>query len=77
MVNELDAGLVYKKLPLSLDGSAQEIFNHALPLAFDLIKDIAIAELTPQEQIGDIVLFKRRTPAESELPSNGELTKLY
>ncbi|WP_272676970.1 hypothetical protein ACLI07_21165 [Providencia huaxiensis] len=77
MVNELDAGPVYKKISLSLDGSAQEIFNRALPLAFDLIKDIAIAEPTPHEQIGDVVLFKRRTPAQSELPSSGELTKVY
>ncbi|RTZ14657.1 methionyl-tRNA formyltransferase [Vibrio aquaticus] len=77
MVNELDAGPVYRKVPMSLEGSASDIFHRMAPLTFQLIGDIAKNEPSPQEQEGDVVVFKRRTPKQSLLPKSGDASSLY
>lgn len=77
MVRELDAGPVYRKLPLSLAGSAQEIFHRMAPLMLELARDIATHEPKPKEQEGEVTVFKRRTPEQSVLPNTGEITNLY
>ncbi|MGF1740814.1 hypothetical protein L4C34_07000 [Vibrio profundum] len=77
MVRELDAGPVYTKVPLSLSGAAQDIFHRMAPLMFDLARDIAINEPEPQEQGGEVMTFKRRTPEQSALPSEGNISTLY
>ncbi|WP_087020402.1 methionyl-tRNA formyltransferase [Thaumasiovibrio subtropicus] len=76
MVSELDAGPVYFKVPLSLGGSAQEIFHRMAPLIFRLATDIAVDEPEPKEQQGEVVVFKRRTPEQSVLPHSGDIPKL-
>ena len=77
MVEELDAGPIYAKRPLVLDGRAQEIFERAADLTWDLIEDIISEEPEPQPQHGEVVTFTRRTPAMSELPKDGTLEQLY
>ncbi|WP_391088873.1 hypothetical protein [Vibrio sp. NH-UV-68] len=77
MVSELDAGPVYRKFPLSLEGSAQDIFHRMAPLMLDLAREIATDEPEPKEQEGEVTVFKRRTPEQSVLPSNGEIANLY
>ena len=77
LVDELDAGPVYAKRPLSLDGSAQQVFERAAECAYDMMADIISTQPRPKPQAGDVVTFKRRTPDMSELPKSGALERLY
>lgn len=77
MTEQIDAGPIYMKSPLNLDGRAQDIYERASALAFDMIEQIIIQNPDPQPQIGEPTLFRRRTPAESRLPTDGDLTGLY
>ena len=77
MTEELDAGPIYAKEPLSLLGSAQEIFERTADLVFQMIGEIVQQEPKPVPQIGDVTHFKRRTPGQSRLPENAEMTVLY
>ena len=66
-VAELDAGPIYLKRPLCLEGSATEIFLRAAGLIEDMIETIIREAPEPQPQQGDPVIFSRRKPAESDL----------
>lgn len=77
MVREMDAGPVYTKKPLSLDGRAESIYRHAGDLSFDVIRWIVSSEPIPIPQQGEIVLFKRRVPIQSKLPDGGTLEDVY
>src|SRR5215472_14827646 len=77
MTPEIDAGPVYMKSPLALDGSAQNIFERASVIVFDMIESIVTTSPTPVPQIGEPVTFKRRTPSESVLPQDGALKSIY
>jgi methionyl-tRNA formyltransferase len=76
MSRELDAGPVYMKKPLDLSGTAEEIFQRAAALSFDMMLEIVGTEPEPVEQTGEPVLFKRRVPAQSEIPIDGSLAAL-
>ena len=75
----LDAGDVYLKQPLSLHGSAEEIFLRADGLIEQMIERIVREEPMATPQQGEPVLFKRRTPDQSNLASctEGELSAWY
>lgn len=60
MVEELDAGPVYAKRELSLDGRAEEIYIRAAKLSFEIIKWMIRNEPSPEAQQGDVGSFKRR-----------------
>ncbi|GAA4470396.1 hypothetical protein [Novipirellula rosea] len=79
MTAEFDAGPVYAKRPLSLEGStAEEIFIRASKLSCEMAIDIANNAPTPTPQTGDPVVFMRRSPADSVLPSDTEdLTTVF
>jgi len=77
VVKELDAGPVYLKRSLSLNGSAEEIFTRCSDITFDMIKFIIENEPSPVEQKGQPVIFRRRTPEESRIPDIRELNKIY
>lgn len=68
MVEDFDAGPVYLKKDLSLYGSAEEIYMRATYLAADMIREIIEAQPEPVAQTGEVVVFKRRKPEESEIP---------
>lgn len=67
VVDELDAGKVYLKRDLSLAGSAQEIFNRAADIMFEMIDYIVRHNPAPSEQNGAVVTFKRRRPEQSNM----------
>lgn len=67
MVDEMDAGPVYLKKSLSLDGRAQAIYERAGRLSFDMLRLIKGQEIEPEPQQGDIKLFERRKPEQSDL----------
>jgi methionyl-tRNA formyltransferase len=77
MTEQLDAGPVYLKRPLSLQGAAHEIFGRAAGQCIDMARDIASTEPIPVPQTGPVTLFKRRTPEESVLPQSGALKTIY
>jgi methionyl-tRNA formyltransferase len=70
MSREFDAGPVYMKEPLSLEGGAEEIYLRAGRLSANLIQRIIRREPKPVPQRGEAVTFKRRKPEQSELGSS-------
>jgi len=79
MTAEFDAGPVYLKHPLSLEGgNAEEIFIRASRLSCTLARDISRDEPEPVVQTGEVVVFKRRTPSQSALPDDADsLEKIH
>jgi methionyl-tRNA formyltransferase len=75
--SELDAGPIYLKHPLSLDGRAEDIFYRASDIIKIMIKDIVRTNPTPVEQSGSPTLFKRRKPQESDIAHLDQLSKIY
>jgi methionyl-tRNA formyltransferase len=67
MSREFDAGPVYGKEPLSLEGGAEEIYLRAGRLSATMIQRIIRLEPKPMPQKGKAVNFKRRKPEQSEL----------
>jgi methionyl-tRNA formyltransferase len=68
VVKELDAGPVYMKEPLSLEGSAEDIFKRAADVEFEVMIPRFFEECpVEKQQEGTPVIFKRRTPQESEI----------
>ncbi|MNR75297.1 Methionyl-tRNA formyltransferase [compost metagenome] len=76
-VAELDAGPVYLKRDLSLHGSAQEIFLRASRIIETMIADILESPTEPVEQVGEVVAFKRRRPAEGDLVNLKDLEQVF
>ena len=77
MVEELDAGPVYAKAPLSLHGRAQDIYERAAVVTARLIENIVNKEPLPKPQSGEVTVFKRRFPAESRLPEGLGPAEIY
>ncbi|MCP4650689.1 MAG: methionyl-tRNA formyltransferase [PVC group bacterium] len=65
MTKKLDAGPVYLRRDLGLDGLAEEIFIRSSKIIAGMIKEIIHKEPLPKAQKGEIVVFKRRTPEQS------------
>ena len=77
MIDELDAGPVYLKEKLSLEGSAEDILIRATRLSARLIERMIAEAPTPVPQRGEPVIFTRRTPEQSRMPSGVSLEALY
>ncbi len=77
MGEEFDAGPVYLKRPLSLEGRAEEVYIRASNLSAEMILNIIKNNPTPKKQKGRVVVFKRRKPEESEIPECKNIQKLY
>lgn len=77
MTGELDAGPVYLKRELSLEGTAEEIYLRAGRLSAEMALEIATKRIEPQPQSGDPVLFQRRRPNQSEISESPNLRSMY
>jgi len=77
MVEDFDAGPVYFKKDLSLEGNAEEIYIRASYLSAEMIHRIILEHLKPQPQEGETTIFKRRKPHESRIPELPTLRALY
>lgn len=77
MIHEMDAGPVYAKRPMSLDGRAKEIYLLAGELCWQMIDWIIKNEPTPEPQSGVPTFYIRRKPEQSLLPSQASLTQVY
>ena len=70
VTDEMDAGPVYLKRPLSLDGSAQEIFERASDIIYnDMIPFIVLNKPIPEPQVGEVTYFKRISKDEYPVPA--------
>ena len=76
-VEELDAGPIYMKKPLSLSGSANEIFSRTDALIEDMIVEILETNPEPEPQNGEPVVFKRRKPEEGDWSEAKTLSEVY
>jgi methionyl-tRNA formyltransferase len=77
MTHEFDAGPVYLKEDLGLAGSAEEIYIRATYLSAEMIGRIIGEETLPVPQSGQVVIFKRRTPAQSSISEISSLQNLH
>jgi methionyl-tRNA formyltransferase len=77
MTAEIDAGPVYMKRPLNLEGTAQDIFKRAAELSMDMMGEIIAREPKSVPQAGTPVFFKRRKPEQSKLPEQGTLQEVF
>jgi methionyl-tRNA formyltransferase len=74
----LDTGDIYIKEPLSLEGTAEEIYKRASEIIFEkMIPKIIEKNLTPYPQKGKVVEFKRRKPNQSDISKLNTLEKIY
>lgn len=78
VVSKLDAGEVYMKKPLSLQGGGEEILLRMQQIIFDeMIPEIIKKNISPIPQEGNITTFKRRTPQMSEISQEISLPRLF
>jgi methionyl-tRNA formyltransferase len=77
VVKELDAGPIYLKNKLSLNGTAEEIFLRANSIIELMIIEIINKELEPNEQKGVVVHFKRRKPKDSNIINLKNIKEIY
>ncbi len=75
---QLDGGPVYMKKPLSLEGTAQEIFIRCANVVFhEMIPCFLQEKRNAVPQSGEAVVFKRRKPEDSEIKGDMELSTIY
>jgi methionyl-tRNA formyltransferase len=77
MSETFDAGPVYLREDLALDGSAEEIYKRANDLSAQMIQRIVSDDIEPVPQSGEPVIFRRRKPHESELSGLQGLEATY
>lgn len=77
VTDEIDAGKVYLKRSLNLNGTAEEIFIRSSKIIQEMIETIIIEKPKPKEQKGDIVKFSRRKPEDGNLSKLISLEEVY
>tara|TARA_Y100000310_G_C20653222_1_gene800633 strand:+ start:400 stop:1092 length:693 start_codon:yes stop_codon:yes gene_type:complete len=80
VTEEMDAGPIYLQRPVSLYGSAEEIYLRMSRLSLDMATEIITKRLAPKPQRAMLPtdrLFKRRKPAQSVLPATASLDQVY
>lgn len=77
MTSDFDAGPVYLKETISLEGRAEEIYVRAGETAAGMIGRIIREQITPKPQTGTPVIFRRRKPEQSNVAELRTLTEMY
>ncbi len=73
----LDTGDVYLKRPVSLHGTAEEIFIRMATLIKGMIEEIIANNTQPVQQQGEPTVFKRRKPEDSNIAHLESIEQLY
>jgi len=76
-VEDIDAGPIYLKRPLSLHGTAEEIYMRASKIIESIIFEIIKTNPMPVEQIGELTLFERRKPEQGNLINAESLDQAF
>lgn len=74
---QLDAGDIYIKQPLSLWGTAEEIYLRAAELTKEMIIQIVKEKPQLHKQQGEPVVFQRRKPSEGDIGKLESLSKVF
>lgn len=77
MVEDFDAGPVYLREDLCIEGNAEEIYLRATYLSFQMINKIIDQAIKPTPQVGKETVFKRRAPEQSRIGLVYDLLSLY
>ena len=76
-VDEIDAGPIFIKSPLSLYGTAEEIYLRSSKVIQVMISEIIQRNIQPHPQLGVPTTFKRRKPDDSNLYGISSLDKAF
>jgi methionyl-tRNA formyltransferase len=76
-IKEIDAGPIYLKKPLNLNGSAEEIFLRANKIIQKMIMEIIDKNLSCYNQSGTVTTFARRKPEEGDLINAKSFKEFY
>ena len=74
---ELDAGDVYMKRPLSLWGTAEEIYLRAAELTKEMMIELCREDVTPVPQTGEPINFRRRNPEDGDISELDSLKSVF
>ena len=78
VTKDVDGGDIYMKRELSLYGGAEEIYMRASKIVFtDMIPSILDNFPKPVPQEGNVVIFNRRKPADSELLPEMSIEQIF
>jgi methionyl-tRNA formyltransferase len=73
----IDTGPVYLKKPLSLNGTAEEIFIRSAQVIKEMIIEIVAQQIQPKDQTGEVVLFERRKPEDGNINLCNNIEQVY
>jgi methionyl-tRNA formyltransferase len=74
---DIDAGPIYLKHPLSLHGTAEEIYLRASEVIEKMITEIVERNPAPIAQAGEPTFFRRRRPDQGNLLEAKSLNKIF
>lgn len=78
MVEELDAGPVYLRRSLTLEGSALDIFIRASKICVSMALSLVQSNISPIKQVGDITTFSRLSEVDNLIEfKNTNIEKIY
>ena len=77
MTSSLDAGPIYSKVDVSLQGSLSKIFERINVATNNLIFELVDNNLVPREQQGKPHIFTRLTESNNEIPKELSLKQFY
>ncbi len=77
MEAEMDAGPIYAKRPMALNGRAEDIYLRAGEICWEIIQWMIKDNPSPVAQEGKVTHFHRRKPEQSHLPVEGGLSAIY
>lgn len=73
----IDTGPVYLKRPLSLEGTAREIFERSSLVIEEMIGEIIVNQIRPVPQTGNATVFKRRSKEDGNIKSLTETSTVF
>ena len=78
MVEELDAGPVYMRRGLSLEGSALDIFIRASKICISMALSLVQTNISPTKQVGNATAFSRLSEADNLIDfKDANMEKIY
>jgi methionyl-tRNA formyltransferase len=76
-VSDVDAGPIFLKRPLSLEGSAEVILRRASSIIEEMIAYIIVERPEPTPQVGEITKFSRRGPKDGDIEKCQSIEEVY
>ena len=77
VTRNLDAGPIFLKKNLKLQGSANDIFKRSSKIIEKMIKELLNNDIKPVKQKGAVTFFKRRLPYQSNIKDINSIKELY